>query len=545
MERWVHTMITGLDLENYKAFGKRTRVEFSPITLIYGQNSAGKSSILNALNLLKQTRMSRDQGALLLPRAEGGIVDLGSFHELLHDHDATRTLSVALTMSEGRHLRGHQSFGIEVGFKRAHQGHDVTLAHLECRATSARGDRISMRFVPKKPTASETRLLQRNSFRWSHRRSPGQSHKLGQCVRVDVSEGYWRDHYDEVKKTCPSILEALRSLRADLSDGEGRQASLFGDLEIASAPLDAALEFYERPFTYEEFVARRLSAAREILVELDGFVPRPIRTGSSAFPEEMVLRGSERRRVGLSDESDLILRAGFALEEELEQLFPLGPYRTAPQRLYIFTGTTPLDVGYSGNLLPDLLFRRKNLVGDTNKWLDRLSVGYHIEIAPVGTASNDLFEVRLRDVRRKGETTVSIPDVGFGISQILPLIVQTLASERQTISIEQPEVHIHPRLQADLADLLIEGIRGERRHRFIVETHSEHLVLRLLRRIRETHEGQLPEGHPGLRPEELSVVFLERGENGAEVHHLAVDEQGEFLDEWPGGFFEERAKELF
>jgi AAA15 family ATPase/GTPase len=69
-------MLKAIEIENFKAFGNRTRIEMAPITLIYGQNSAGKSSILQALNLLKQTHESRESGAPLLPRAEDGIVDL-------------------------------------------------------------------------------------------------------------------------------------------------------------------------------------------------------------------------------------------------------------------------------------------------------------------------------------------------------------------------------------------------------------------------------------------------------------------------------------
>ena len=87
-------MFHSLELENFKAFGERARIPFAPITLIFGENSAGKSTILQALNLLKQTRESRETGALLLPRAESGIVDLGSFQEMLFDHNLERTLSI-------------------------------------------------------------------------------------------------------------------------------------------------------------------------------------------------------------------------------------------------------------------------------------------------------------------------------------------------------------------------------------------------------------------------------------------------------------------
>ena len=93
-------MLHSLELENFKAFGERARIPFAPITLIFGENSAGKSTILQALNLLKQTRESRDAGALLLPRAENGIVDFGSFKEMIFDHDLKRTLSIRIETND-------------------------------------------------------------------------------------------------------------------------------------------------------------------------------------------------------------------------------------------------------------------------------------------------------------------------------------------------------------------------------------------------------------------------------------------------------------
>src|SRR3954447_18836933 len=117
-------MLRSIQLENFKAFGQRTLIPLAPITLIFGQNSAGKSSILQSLNLLKQTRESRDVEALLLPRTENGFADLGGFQELLFDHDLNRTLSIGLDMtlnddrrdrhSRPRFLSRNNSIGLEV-----------------------------------------------------------------------------------------------------------------------------------------------------------------------------------------------------------------------------------------------------------------------------------------------------------------------------------------------------------------------------------------------------------------------------------------------
>jgi predicted ATPase len=99
-------------------------------------------------------------------------------------------------------------------------------------------------------------------------------------------------------------------------------------------------------------------------------------------------------------------------------------------------------------------------------------------------------------------------------------------------------------VQVALGDLLIAGMRPDERM-LMIETHSEHLLLRLLRRIRETTDGELPESHPGLRAEQLAVVYVESEDGRIDVTALRVDETGEFRDRWPRGFFRERESELF
>jgi len=95
-------------------------------------------------------------------------------------------------------------------------------------------------------------------------------------------------------------------------------------------------------------------------------------------------------------------------------------------------------------MLPDLLFRRPELVDEANGWLERLEIGHRLTLRSVGSDTSDLFEVRLVDALRSAELDVALPDVGFGVSQVLPFVVQCLATSGRLISIEQPEVHIHP-----------------------------------------------------------------------------------------------------
>ena len=90
--------------------------------------------------------------------------------------------------------------------------------------------------------------------------------------------------------------------------------------------------------------------------------------------------------------------------------------------------------------------------------------------------------------------TVSHRDVGTGISQLLPVLVNAAGAKERLIAIEQPELHLHPALQAELGDVFIESALGENKNVFLIETHSEHLLLRIMRRMRNTAEGTLPEG---------------------------------------------------
>ena len=135
-------------------------------------------------------------------------------------------------------------------------------------------------------------------------------------------------------------------------------------------------------------------------------------------------------------------------------------------------------------------------------------------------------------------------DVGVGISQMLPVVVAALDPGRPEITaIEQPELHVHPALQVELGDLFAEQAADGRV--FVIETHSEHLMLRLLRRIEETGSNELPGGKPALKPDQVSVVYVEQLDDEVRATRLRVDETGEFIDRWPQGFFDERTDELF
>lgn len=530
-------MLHALELENFKAFGERARIPFAPITLIFGENSAGKSSILQSLNLLKQTRESRETDALLLPRTENGIVDLGSFQEILFDHDLKRTLSIRVEIKSdgvGGFRLPLRKDGIAIEFSFRRPSHEKEIFLDQIKIYYGKPPKCIAEFRPSDETIEPREFLRIGFFRNSSELS---SSKLSavECVWLTKELDYWEPEFNWCIKNKEKIRQQLEERLKDLqrSSEDPQENSNRRRKRIDS--LKEGIELFKLDFDLETYISKRHSDEINTILGLQGFLP--IRTVSSRRDSWISeLRPSAMLRANVFNIAILAEAAGRELEQTLKALFPMGPFRRPPERWYIFRGTSPQDVGYRGDLLPDLLFRRRGLVEDTNEWLKRLEIGYELDVKSVGANLRDLFEVRLIDTRRKGkeDIDVALPDVGFGISQLLPFIVQSLVSEGRIISIEQPEVHVHPRLQADLGDLLAAAVKKENPNQFIIETHSEHLILRLQRLVRKKQ----------LNPEDVSVIYVSRRPEGAKAERLHLDEEGDFIDEWPNGFFLERLREL-
>ena len=532
-------MLHALELENFKAFGQRAHIPFAPITLIFGENSSGKSTILQALNLLKQTRESRETGVPLLPRTENGIVDLGSFQELIFDHDLKQTLSIhaetTVRRSDIRRLPYRENkIAIEFSFKKPSLKEDILLHQIE--VYFGQPTRCIAKFQPS-GTTEET---EESTSDFNRVPRPFLPSKLteAKCVWLTKEVEYWQPEFEQCKKNKPDILRQLEERMSYLTAQKGSNTKIQEDDKDLQEALDFLvheIEFYSSDFDLKTYISKRHKEEMGTVLGLQSFLPVGTRQ-TNRNPIIPSNRPLVRQRYNdmVFDVNQLTMAASNALDRTLAALFPMGPFRRPPERLYIFRGTSPQDVGHRGDLLPDLLFRRPKLVREANKWLRLLGIGYELEVKSVGDRSRDLFEIRLIDNRRKESVNVALPDVGFGISQLLPFVVQSLVSKEQIISIEQPEVHVHPRLQADLGDLLAEAIKEPRRNQFIVETHSEHLILRLQRLVRKRE----------IKPKDVSVIYVSRGPEGAKAERLRLDEDGDFIDEWPNGFFLERLNEL-
>lgn len=234
------------------------------------------------------------------------------------------------------------------------------------------------------------------------------------------------------------------------------------------------------------------------------------------------------------------------LEERLEYL---GPVRADPRPFYPVTEEP--DIGPRGEgTIPYLLRHQRDavhyrlshaeapreatLLEALNDWLRALDITPHLTIDPLESIA---FTAAIRSPAVKSRA-VNLAQVGFGISQILPVLVMGLKGPDDAFLLyEQPEIHLHPRLQAGLADFFLASARSGKT--ILLETHSDHLVNRLRRRIAEDETGELSKL--------VQILFVHAGtedDPGSYIEPLTIDETGTVLNA-PPDFFPEAADEAF
>jgi hypothetical protein len=466
--------LSGITLRNFRSFSNETKIHLRPITLLYGQNSAGKSSIIKALLLLQQSlSASRRRGEDSTFVFTGDSVDLGSFQATVSGHVATRSMSI----------------GIET-------------------------------------TGRQNEELWRGPFSTTWiAKEHGDARSLALEVEVHGEKLKFERHTRQGWLLTRDSIHGFLNIVTNSQDLFTQNDDMFENLRSNLG--------YLPEFTGERFPSRLLP----------DLVPPNTRTQwrSSTTPGDYRVGTIDDPRPNLGDSplmaawAEISAKYWVPTRKQLENIAHIGPLRQEPLRFDRYSPTDEAEVGATGNRMLSLLHEQPGLVMKVNEYLSLMDLPYKIKVGSLGSAETVGRVIYLALVNRKTGLELSPSDVGVGYSQVLPLITQSALARNQLVCVEQPELHLHPAMQARLGELFVSEATGGSRTRFLIETHSESLMLRILRRIREGH----------IKPEDVQVIYVDQNEEGvAEVHHIPIDNNGDFTTAWPKGFFDERLEEF-
>ena len=470
-------MLTEITLRNFKSFGDEHKIPLSKINLIYGANSAGKSSIIQALLLLKQSHTDGNSSARPLDLiTRGSLTDLGGFGTLIHRHTLDEKLGIAIQLNP------------------------VVLARSRARDAELK---IDMSFESDY-TAKESAQLSRTHYKIT----PGPNDDCFDFRFHLVKDAFGWSSNSSMSSYAKYLIEHTNIFSRN---------PIFTHQELFDSLQDS------RILAQGSVLPNRIHGGEEHRTFVDKVRKSGIRSARPDF------------RIG--DISAPLEGIVNALVNHLDRLAYLGPMRSHPERIYTISGGSRGSVGTRGEYTQHILFYDPESVDAANESFIQCEIPYQLQVDEIGTAlTGQHVTITLIDSRTK--TPVTPVDVGYGLNQLMPVIVEGVARKpRSLICVEQPEVHLHPRLQAHISDLIIDtALRPTpQAKQWIVETHSEMLIRRIQTRIRE---GKLMSS-------DVSLIYVDQQPGiGSVIKIIRLDEDGDFIDEWPHGFFDEGFNEL-
>ncbi len=438
-------MLNNLEVTNFKAW-RNLEMQFGKVTGLFGTNSSGKSSVLQFLLLLKQTKNATDRGLVLDFGGPKELVNLGTYQAIVHRGDQAADIDWTLDWKLPEPLKVYDPSGRrkDVLFtgNSLQESSRVGLkgSHLSARHVKYRFADSVFAIEPKTENSSEFEL-----------RSDG-----------------------------PQSLRFIRN--------PGRGWALPGPAKTHLFP-DQARTYYQNTSFLSDFEAE--------------------------------------------------------YEALMDRIFYLGPLREHPQREYRWSGARPADVGPSGEHTVDAILaataqdEMRNLAPRKRymkfqemiaHWLGELRMIHSFQIKEIGSGTN-LYQACVQTDQNSPETMLT--DVGFGVSQVLPVLVLLYyVPEGSIVLMEQPEIHLHPSVQSELADVML-AVAQHRQVQIIVESHSEHLLRRFQRRAAEE----------SVSSSDLKLYFVRTSRGAAELNDLELNEWGE-IENWPDKFFGDEMGEI-
>ena len=609
-------MIQRLILKNFKAFSGRTVIPFGRLTLIFGRNSSGKSSIIQSLMFLRQSMSDIDRAGLTT--SEGPFTNLGSGTQILSGQNTATECEITPIYDMASMLRNfpiHSAEGdasqgsVGAGYLFHLEQPNIELTVRERRyyadgddhvASTEGGFLFSPFSVPEStvanPDATEvkklfaefsdqlTRFYVENIEAWKLLILEALNLEDGRDIRdalLGAGEDFFLERSDDASfagsGTITTWIEFLRFSSPNPGPGQEdprHRLRLLRDLvgEVPEGPADAApilppvLRVHlERAFgvvrnRYAE-MSIELFATELVAMRLDGSYRsggrlsgrrssarwRNARQAANGFlPDFPTVVDQIRRRLPILDNLSAVARATNRATFILSYIGPIRSQGGRYEAERFLRDRRDREVGKDGSNTMQLIADDEGLKTHANIWMERLGITYRMDPQRIETSwGAPLLGKRIVDARNSLE--LNLVDVGFGISQVAPIVVgslllsQTRGREegprphRDTLLIEQPELHLHPAMQAKLGSLFAEVVSTSSTAQIIAETHSEALILRVMKLIRT---GKLDASL-------VKVLWVDQDDDGhAFVQDLPIDASGEFEVSWPHGFFSERYAEL-
>lgn len=583
------SLIRSLALRNFKGFSEEVRIDLRPITLLFGANSAGKSSVLQALQYVREILERQNVNADRTLQG-GEAVDLGGFLNLVNGHDAQKQIEIAIEMELGassvpelvpdafedwqtsdeqvwwmydtlqniRRAVKTVAIRLTIGWNEQReqpivQGYEIATngewclnitSSLDGRDAQMRINHANPIFLVKTPDDDEIPLFGLDDF----------------VSPADLGN----------KPMSDDTVLSISDLSAQLQQQASEADALLEKIKTQLDSIDKSDETSDNPPVGNKTVSilpALFSAVREAGMERPGDGLRAWLTGfRGALPrmDQMLFipapgaKGAENVymvREFTAFLSWLTVGPALLLRDQLRQMRYIGPLRRIPPRGFDVS-LTKSDSAWSDGMAAweTLVTGSQDLVDRVSDWMQssaKLGTGYAVarksyqEFDPSHPMPQPIGSVRKRaQLVDKGGLTLHPQDVGVGISQVLPVVVAAQDGSASVVCIEQPELHIHPSVQVGLGDLFIDGAVNHGLS-FLIETHSEHLILRLLRRIRESSELTSSMTVQPLSPDLVGVYCLSNRDGAVTIDKIPVTKDGDFAKPWPHGFFDERGAELF
>ncbi|MEX2347742.1 MAG: DUF3696 domain-containing protein [Balneolaceae bacterium] len=529
-----------IEIENFKAFGELQKIPLKPITLIFGPNSSGKSSIIHSLIYLHHALKTENLDVVNTKKG-GSSVDLGGLEQLVHKHNLNNRISWGAEIDSEVFKNNGFNFG-EPGYRPIFNNAAVIFDE-KTKITLRLSIGVELDDQDKPLKGEKPKIYSYEIFaggkeflKFSLR--PDGKFKLDlvnnenlltkRVIRF-ISQSRFRPSDPSLEQDLEELIPILR-----FDTNSFLPYSVTEDLDIdTSRGRKMYFVSFFNAFTkfLKDYLEEELENL-EYLGPLRSYPPRIIETAEDNDPNFKAGGGFAWKRV-LEDQK---------LRQKVNKWLSSGENLQTPYELGVRNLHTidKLDQYYKKNIIkvlentfledheiqPDIWSEAEGALLDIKEFEEEIAVRKELVIT---------------DKRTKTEVTHR--DIGIGISQVLPVLVSAMGNKNKTIAIEQPEIHLHPAIQAELGDIFIEGAK-DNGNCFLLETHSEHLILRLLRRIRESSDNDL-KSESKFSNEDLMVLYVEPDKNGSKVYEIPIDEEGDFLKPWPQGFFAERSKELF